>query len=93
MIPRRDPETNPVLLGAQVLMWSPRDQYGAERRKGSPKSGTNAGRQVPKRRPVQTRNGLPVKHYRNWQTSRPSMTPDEAEAWLVYRYRSPGGTP
>jgi hypothetical protein len=81
MIPRRDPATNPVLLGVQFRMRSTRDRYGAELARN------------PVTRPVRTRNGLPVRHYRNWREPRPSMTPDEAEAWLIYRYRSPGGTP
>jgi hypothetical protein len=76
MIPRHDPETNPVLLGAQFRMRHDSNRYGAELARN------------PTTRPVQTRNGLPVKRYRNWQQPRPSMTPDEAEAWLTYRYRS-----
>jgi hypothetical protein len=91
MIPRIDPETRPHAHPMQIITRAPRDQYGAELRRTSPRPGT-ATRAVPRTRPVEIRNGIPVKHYRNWQQPRPSMTPDEAEAWLVYRYRSPGRT-
>lgn len=67
MIPRRDPETAPVLFGAQIRKRGRFDQYGTER-----------ARRDAYWRPVRTRNGLPVKHYTNWQTPRKSMT--EAEA-------------
>jgi hypothetical protein len=82
VIPRRDPDTRPVASGVQLVRRCAQDAYGIERK---------AKERFQRVRPVQTRNGLPVKHYDNWRQSRPSMTPDEAEAWLVWRYRSPGG--
>lgn len=77
MMPRRDPETRPAVLAVQLMRRHGTDQYGTER---SGRYGSGQGKKH--YRPVQTRNGIPVKHYTNWQTPRPSMTEAEAAAHL-----------
>lgn len=67
--PRLDPDTRPMLLGAQIITRPTADQYGAERK-------------TPRPRPITTRNGLPEPRYR-YQGTGQSMSPAEARYWLT----------
>ena len=70
MIPRRDPETVPVVAPVQLIKRVGTDAYGTER-----------PTKFAKYRPFQTRNGLPVRLY-EYRGTGYCMTEDEAEWWL-----------
>jgi hypothetical protein len=72
MIPRRDPETAPVILAIQLIKCCTQDQYGTDRK---------AVNRFDRVRPKQTRNSVPVRLYRYRGTGE-CMTETEAAYWL-----------
>lgn len=72
MIPRRNPDTRPQAVAAQILRRRRADQYGAEKGRSD----------CTRPRPIVTRNGIPVRPY-VYRGTGESMTETEAEWWLT----------